>query len=76
MSVILYLRKLLENTPFGKVAFKASAFNMWYDAYNTPDGINFDPNTTGLGAGQMVKGLSSLTGPSSKRYGMSVNVSF
>ena len=67
--------KMLENTPFGKVVFKASAYNMWYDAYNTPDGINFDPNTTALGDSNG-QGFDYLTGPSSKRYGMSVNVSF
>jgi TonB-linked SusC/RagA family outer membrane protein len=67
--------KLLDKTPFGKVTIKASAFNMWYNAYNTPDGVNFDPNTTGLGAGNG-QGFEFLTGPSSKRYGMSVNLSF
>ena len=67
--------KFLDKTPFGKVLIKASAFNMWYDAYNTPDGINFDPNTTGLGAGNG-QGFEFLTGPSSKRYGLSVNLSF
>ena len=67
--------KLLNKTPFGKVTIKASAFNMWYNAYNTHDGVNFDPNTTGLGAGNG-QGFEFLTGPSSKRYGMSVNLSF
>ena len=67
--------KLLDKTPFGKINIKASAYNMWYDAYNTPDGINFDPNTTGLGAGNG-QGFEFLTGPSSKRYGLSVNASF
>ena len=67
--------KMLDKTPFGKVVFKASAYNMWYNAYNTPDGINFDPNTTALGDGNG-QGFDYLTGPSSKRYGLSVNLSF
>ena len=67
--------KMLDKTPFGKIVFKASAYNMWYDAYNTPDGINFDPNTTALGSGNG-QGFDYLTGPSSKRYGLSVNLSF
>ena len=67
--------KLLEKTPFGSVTFKFSGFNLWYDAYNTPEGINFDPNTTGLGAGNGA-GFEFLTGPSSKRYGFSVNATF
>jgi len=67
--------KYLDKTFFGKISIKASAFNMWYDAYNTPEGINFDPNTTGLGSGNG-QGFEFLTGPSSKRYGLSVNASF
>jgi len=67
--------KLLEKTPFGKVIIKASGYNMWFDAYNTPDGVNWDPNTSGLGAGNG-QGFDFLTGPSSKRYGLSVTASF
>ena len=67
--------KLLEKTPFGSVTFKFSGFNLWYDAYNTPEGINFDPNVSGLGAGNGA-GFDFLTGPSSKRYGFSVNATF
>ena len=48
---------------------------MWYNAYNTPDGINFDPNVTGLGSGNG-QGFDYLTGPSSKRYGFSINATF
>ena len=67
--------KLLEKTPFGSFSFKLSGFNLWYDAYNTPDGVNFDPNTTGLGAGNG-QGFEFLTGPSSRRYGFSVTATF
>jgi len=67
--------KFLENTPLGRLTIKASGFNMWYNAYNTPDGINFDPNVTGLGAGNG-QGFDYLTGPSSKRYGLSINATF
>ena len=67
--------KLLDKTPFGKLVIKASAYNMWYDAYNMPEGTNFDPNTAGLGAGNG-QGFDFLTGPSSKRYGFSVTASF
>jgi TonB-linked SusC/RagA family outer membrane protein len=67
--------KFLEKTPLGRLTIKASGFNMWYNAYNTPDGINFDPNVTGLGAGNG-QGFDFLTGPSSKRYGLSINATF
>ena len=67
--------RFLEKTPFGKVVIKASGYNMWYNAYNTPEGINFDPNVSGLGAGNG-QGFEYMTGPSSKRYGISVNATF
>lgn len=67
--------KMLDKTPFGAIFIKVSGNNLWYNAYNTPEGINFDPNVTGLGAGNG-QGFEFLTGPSSKRYGLSVNASF
>ncbi len=67
--------KLLEKTPFGNIFIKVSGNNLWYNAYNTPEGINFDPNVSGLGAGNG-QGFEFLTGPSSKRYGFSINASF
>ncbi len=68
-------KKLLEKTPFGTVSIKLSGNNLWYDAYNTPDGTNFDPNTSALGAGNG-QGFDYLTAPSSKRYGLSLNLTF
>jgi TonB-linked SusC/RagA family outer membrane protein len=67
--------KFLDRTPFGNLSIKVSGNNLWFDAYNTPEGINFDPNVTGLGAGNG-QGFEFLTGPSSKRYGISVNATF
>jgi TonB-linked SusC/RagA family outer membrane protein len=67
--------KFLDKTPFGKIVIKASGFNLWYNAYNTPEGINFDPNVSGLGSGNG-QGFDYLTGPSAKRYGMSINATF
>lgn len=67
--------KYLDKTPFGNIYIKLTGNNLWYDAYNTPDGINFDPNVSGLGAGNG-QGFEFLTGPSSKRYGLSVNATF
>ena len=29
--------KALEKTPFGSITITAQGFNLWYDAYNTPD---------------------------------------
>ncbi len=68
-------KSLLANTPFGGVTFTASGFNLWYDAINMPDGTNFDPNVAGLGAGNG-QGFDFLNGPSSRRFGGTVKVTF
>ncbi|SDB66591.1 TonB-linked outer membrane protein, SusC/RagA family [Flavobacteriaceae bacterium MAR_2010_188] len=67
--------KWLEETPFGSISITASGYNLWYDAYNTPDRANFDPNVAGIGVGNG-RGFDYLNGPSAKRYGMSVKLSF
>jgi len=67
--------KFLEKTPFGALSITASGFNLWYDAYNTPDRANFDPNVAGIGVGNG-RGYDYLNGPSSKRYGLSIKASF
>ncbi|NQU84452.1 MAG: SusC/RagA family TonB-linked outer membrane protein, partial [Mariniphaga sp.] len=67
--------QILNKTPFGSVTFTASGYNLWYDAINTPDGANFDPNTSGLGVGNGF-GFDYINGPSAKRYGFSAKITF
>lgn len=67
--------KALEKTPFGSLSFTATAFNMWYKAFNMPESANFDPNVAGLGVG-LGQGFDYLNGPSSKRYGLSLKATF
>lgn len=68
-------KRLLENTPFGKVTFTLIGQNLWYKAINFPEGLNFDPEITSLGVGNG-QGFDYLTGPTAKRYGFSLNVTF
>ena len=68
-------KKFLEKTPFGSLTFTVQGFNLWYDAYNTPKGANFDPNVAGVGIGNG-RGFDFLNGPSTRRYGMSVKMTF
>jgi hypothetical protein len=68
-------QKFLDKTPFGALSLTATGFNLWYDAYNTPDAANFDPNVAGVGVGNG-RGWDFLNGPSSKRYGISIKASF
>ena len=67
--------KWLDKTPFGSVTISAQGFNLWYDAYNMPDGANFDPNVQGVGIGNG-RGFDFINGPSSRRYGFTLKASF
>ena len=68
-------KAMLEKTPFGSVSLTASGYNLWFDAINTPDGANFDPNTSGTGVGNGF-GFDFLNGPASRRYGLSLQAKF
>ncbi len=68
-------KKFLDKTPFGALTITAQGFNLWYDAYNTPDGANFDPNVAGVGINNG-RGFDFINGPSSRRYGFSIKASF
>ena len=65
----------LDKTPFGAASISAQGFNPWYDAYNTPDGINYDPNIAGLGVGNG-SGFEYFNGVSARRYGVSLKLTF
>lgn len=68
-------KKWLDKTPFGNLSITAAGYNLWYDAYNTPDRANFDPNVAGIGVGNG-RGFDYLNGPSARRYGLSVKATF
>jgi TonB-linked SusC/RagA family outer membrane protein len=68
-------KKFLDKTPFGALSVTAQGFNLWFDAYNIPDGANFDPNVQGVGIGNG-RGFDFMNGPSSRRYGVSIKASF
>jgi TonB-linked SusC/RagA family outer membrane protein len=67
--------KYLDKTPFGSLSFSISGNNLYYNAINTPKGVNFDPNVSGTGVGNG-RGFDYISGPSSKRYGFSIKASF
>lgn len=67
--------KWFSKTPFGSISIIASGQNLFYHAPNFPHHVNFDPQTSSLGVSNG-RGLELLTGPSSKRYGASIKVTF
>jgi len=68
-------KKFIEKTPFGKMSISIVGQNLWYKAFNFPTHLNFDPEVMSLGVGNG-QGFDYLTGPTSKRYGFNINLTF
>lgn len=68
-------KKWLDKTPFGNVSLTVSGQNLWVKAFNTPDSVNYDPELNSLGVGNS-QGFDYLTSWNSRRYGMSIKVTF
>lgn len=79
-------KQLLSKTPFGSVNISLTGRNLWFDAVNMPDDLNFDPETSSLGAGDVVGLNGNLSGnaqgvdfgivPTTKRYGVNLRITF
>jgi len=67
--------KFLDKTPFGSLIVTLVGQNLWVDAFNTPDSINFDPELNSLGVGNS-NGLDYLTSWNSRRYGLNLKLTF
>lgn len=66
---------IISKTPLGGISLTLSGQNLWYNAPNFPKHVNFDPETSSLGVSN-VRGLEYLSGPTSKRFGASLRVTF
>ncbi len=66
---------LLDRTPFGSISIRLSGENLFYNAPNFPEGVNFDPEVSSLGVGNG-RGFDYLTGPTAKKYGVNLSLSF
>jgi hypothetical protein len=66
-------KKLLQRTPFGSASISFSGRNLWYEAYNTPTSLNYDPESTSING---VPGIDFGTAPSTKRYGVNLRLTF
>ena len=67
--------KMLKNTPFGGALLSISGTNLWYLAPYFPKYTRFDPEVNSLGVTN-AKGLDFFAGPSSRRLGVSLRLSF
>ncbi len=68
-------KSLLANLPFGSASLTFSGQNLWYDAINFPNSANFDPEVLSLGVGNG-RGFDFVTGPTSKKYGVTLRFTF
>ncbi|SEQ81418.1 SusC/RagA family TonB-linked outer membrane protein [Neolewinella agarilytica] len=66
---------LLDKTPFGSVSIRLAGENLYYYAPNFPEGVNFDPEVLSLGVGNG-RGFDYLTGPTAKKYGATLSLTF
>jgi hypothetical protein len=69
-------KSFLNGTPFGNASLTLSAQNIWHYAWNTPSGTNFDPEVISYGAGSNARGFDEMTGPTSKKYGATLSLTF
>jgi len=67
--------KVLEKTPFGSVSLVLTGNNLFFLAPNFPKYMNFDPESNSLGVSNS-KGLDFFAGPSARRYGGSIRITF
>lgn len=68
-------QKLVKKTPFGRLGLTISGENMWYNAPNFPEYINFDPEVLSLGVGNG-RGFDLRSAPTAKKYGITLNATF
>jgi TonB dependent receptor len=66
---------VVKKTPFKGASFQLSGNNLWYRAPNIPQGINLDTDNLGLGVGNGL-GFEFLTGPSARRIGGTLKLTF
>ncbi|MBN7813214.1 SusC/RagA family TonB-linked outer membrane protein [Algoriphagus sp. H41] len=66
---------LMSKTPFKRASIALSGTNLWFEALNFPPNMNFDVDVLGTGVGNGL-GFDFVTGPSSKRVGGTLTLTF
>lgn len=66
---------LMAKTPFKRASIALSGTNLWFRALNFPPNMNFDVDVLGTGVGNGL-GFDFVTGPSSRRFGGTVTLTF
>jgi hypothetical protein len=66
---------MVKKTPFRTIGLSLTGSNLWFRAVNFPRYVNFDTDMSGLGVGNGL-GFDYLTGPSARRYGVTLRLGF
>ena len=66
---------LLSKTPFKAASITLNGNNLFFNAVNVPKYVNFDPEVSSLGVNSGA-GFDYLTGPSMRRYGAVLRLTF
>jgi len=66
---------MLTHLPIGGLSIGVSGSNLWYYAPNFPKYTHFDPESSGLSVGNG-RGMEFLSGPSARRFGASIRITF
>jgi len=72
-------QSFLDKTPFGSARITLSGRNLWYNAPNFPKELDFDPEVSGLGAGDVsgaAQGFDFMGIPTTRRYGVNLSLTF
>jgi TonB-linked SusC/RagA family outer membrane protein len=67
---------LLERTPFGSARINFTGRNLWFNAPNMLEGLNMDPEVLSEGAASNVQGFEYGATPTTRRFGVNLNLTF
>ncbi len=68
-------KSLLSKTPIKNASIILTGNNLWFNSLNVPKYVNFDPEVASLGVNEGA-GFDYLTGPTMRRYGAVLRLTF
>lgn len=71
----VFPKSLLSKTPFTNASIQVNGNNLWFNSVNVPPGVNFDTEVSSQGVDNGL-GFDYLTGPSTRRYGAVLRLTF
>jgi TonB-linked SusC/RagA family outer membrane protein len=68
-------KSFFKESGIGSATISVIGENLWFNSVNFPEGINFDPEVLSLGVGNG-RGIDFVTGPTAKRIGVNLGITF